>query len=359
MGCLKLTYYDKGRALEKSSLFIEKGLEKNAGAEKKCVKGYRYGFNGQERDNEWKGDGNSIAYEARIYDPRLGRFLSRDPWESKYAWQTPYAYYGNSPIAKVDWNGYGEGDGDPPKNNLGAPERSLESLKGSKATPVPEAQVKTSKNFQSRTKSGSYNYYWVPNGGTNIRQVEIDGQKKPVIDGAYYAVPLFEKTVKVMTDPGNEAVEANSTAAVYGWSIEDVVPQFSNEISVNRLPASTFINRLANYRAADVGDGPTTQNINYSVLLTFNSTSAAAYNNSIISFHQSSGISVSSQISNDLKFNKPHELHPAYNANFEFRYQMFYDQVFFSWDVVVPATFTPAIEYVAPTFMFKKQWTEY
>jgi len=33
---------------------------------------YRYGFNGKENDNEVKGEGNQIAFENRIYDPRLG-----------------------------------------------------------------------------------------------------------------------------------------------------------------------------------------------------------------------------------------------------------------------------------------------
>ncbi|MDX2172812.1 MAG: hypothetical protein SFY56_06810, partial [Bacteroidota bacterium] len=33
---------------------------------------YRYGFNGKEKDNEMKGDGNSYDFDARIYDPRLG-----------------------------------------------------------------------------------------------------------------------------------------------------------------------------------------------------------------------------------------------------------------------------------------------
>jgi RHS repeat-associated protein len=51
---------------------------------KSCAGVYGYGFQGQERDNEWKGDGNSIAYEARIYDPRLGRWLSVDPLQVEY-----------------------------------------------------------------------------------------------------------------------------------------------------------------------------------------------------------------------------------------------------------------------------------
>ena len=40
---------------------------------------YRYGFNGKENDNEVKGNGNQQDYGMRIYDPRLGRFLSIDP----------------------------------------------------------------------------------------------------------------------------------------------------------------------------------------------------------------------------------------------------------------------------------------
>ena len=110
MGCHKLTYYEGERALEVNPIFLDKGLEKKRYAEKNRVRCYRYGFNGQEKDDEWKGSGNSIAYEARIYDPRLGKMLSVDPWTSKYAWQTPYAYHANSPIESVDWKGYGDGD---------------------------------------------------------------------------------------------------------------------------------------------------------------------------------------------------------------------------------------------------------
>jgi RHS repeat-associated protein len=78
--------------------------------------GYRYGFNGMENDNEVKGQGNSIDYGARIYDPRLGRWLSTDPLTMDYPWESPYAYHKNSPIVSIDW----QGKGDPPyeKNNV-------------------------------------------------------------------------------------------------------------------------------------------------------------------------------------------------------------------------------------------------
>ena len=37
---------------------------------------YRFGFNGKENDNEVKGTGDQQDYGMRIYDPRLGKFLS-------------------------------------------------------------------------------------------------------------------------------------------------------------------------------------------------------------------------------------------------------------------------------------------
>jgi RHS repeat-associated protein len=71
---------------------------------------YRFGFNGKEQDDEVSGKGHTIAFEARVYDSRLGRFFSTDPREGEYAWQSPYAYFGNSPIAVVDVLGMGGDD---------------------------------------------------------------------------------------------------------------------------------------------------------------------------------------------------------------------------------------------------------
>jgi RHS repeat-associated protein len=67
--------------------------------------GYRYGFNGKENDNDVKGDGNQQDYGMRIYDPRLGKFLSVDPLTKQYPWLSTYHYASNSPIANVDLDG--------------------------------------------------------------------------------------------------------------------------------------------------------------------------------------------------------------------------------------------------------------
>ncbi len=67
--------------------------------------GYRYGFNGKEMDNDIYGRGNIYDYGFRIYNPRIGKFLSVDPLSPKYPWYTPYQFAGNKPIAAIDLDG--------------------------------------------------------------------------------------------------------------------------------------------------------------------------------------------------------------------------------------------------------------
>lgn len=69
------------------------------------VGSYNYGFNGKENDNEVKGSGSQQEYGMRIYDPRLGKFLSVDPLTKNYPFYTPYQFTGNSPILSVDIDG--------------------------------------------------------------------------------------------------------------------------------------------------------------------------------------------------------------------------------------------------------------
>jgi RHS repeat-associated protein len=66
---------------------------------------YRYGFNGKENDNEVKGTGNQQDYGMRIYDNRLGRFLSSDPLSRNYPWNSTFAYAENDVIRSIDLDG--------------------------------------------------------------------------------------------------------------------------------------------------------------------------------------------------------------------------------------------------------------
>ncbi|MCG9881829.1 MAG: hypothetical protein MH472_14635, partial [Bacteroidia bacterium] len=64
---------------------------------------YRFGFNGQEKDDEVSGDGNTMTAEFWEYDARLGRRWNLDP--IIYDWQSGYACINNNPIYFTDPNG--------------------------------------------------------------------------------------------------------------------------------------------------------------------------------------------------------------------------------------------------------------
>jgi RHS repeat-associated protein len=60
---------------------------------------YRYGFNGQEKDNEIYGYSAMLNFLFRMYDARLGRFWAIDPLSKQYPYNSTYAFAENSPIA--------------------------------------------------------------------------------------------------------------------------------------------------------------------------------------------------------------------------------------------------------------------
>ncbi|MCD9612159.1 RHS repeat domain-containing protein [Tenacibaculum maritimum] len=66
---------------------------------------YRYGFQGQEKDDEIKGEGNSINYKFRMHDPRVGRFLSLDPLADSFAHNSPYVFSENRVIDGTELEG--------------------------------------------------------------------------------------------------------------------------------------------------------------------------------------------------------------------------------------------------------------
>ncbi|HUH75358.1 MAG TPA: hypothetical protein VLZ75_13265 [Chitinophagales bacterium] len=71
--------------------------------EKSSAGRYRFGFNGQEQDNEIYGDGGSYTAEFWQYDPRLGRRWNVDPVVKE--WESGYAVLYNSPIVFIDEKG--------------------------------------------------------------------------------------------------------------------------------------------------------------------------------------------------------------------------------------------------------------
>ena len=63
---------------------------------------YRYGFNGQEKSNEIKGEVNSYTAKFWEYDPRTGRRWNIEPLIAKYPGLSGYASLGNNPVNLMD-----------------------------------------------------------------------------------------------------------------------------------------------------------------------------------------------------------------------------------------------------------------
>jgi hypothetical protein len=51
------------------------------------------------------GEGNALDFGARIYDSRLGRWLSVDPLQKMYSGLSPYNFVDNNPIRLIDADG--------------------------------------------------------------------------------------------------------------------------------------------------------------------------------------------------------------------------------------------------------------
>jgi len=64
---------------------------------------YRFGFNGQEKDNEISGTGNSYTAEYWQYDARLGRRWNVDPKGKPY--ESPFSVFSNNPMIMIDPEG--------------------------------------------------------------------------------------------------------------------------------------------------------------------------------------------------------------------------------------------------------------
>ncbi|MCH2236144.1 MAG: hypothetical protein MK078_18070 [Crocinitomicaceae bacterium] len=67
---------------------------------------YRYGFQGQEKDNEvYDSDGSSVNYSFRMYNSRVARFLSVDPIAKEFPHNAPYNFSENRVLDGIELEG--------------------------------------------------------------------------------------------------------------------------------------------------------------------------------------------------------------------------------------------------------------
>jgi RHS repeat-associated protein len=159
---------------------------------------YRFGFNGKEMDNEIKGEGVQYDYGFRIYDSRIGRFLSLDPLFSGYPYYTPYQFAGNRPIWAIDLDGL---------------EELCKTRK--KVIIVKEWGVQVNKRIWY---DGGGRGYFVESGETILEQGDIGGATE-VTETTYFNLPWskdYNSSTRFYTaptmNPSLDAVDPNDNS---------------------------------------------------------------------------------------------------------------------------------------------------
>lgn len=151
-------------------------------------KNYRFGFNGFEKDDEVKGDGNHISFSDYGYDPRIGRRWNVDPLTHKFPYVTPYNFVENNSTNMIDPDGR---SGEPviDKKNKIITINSTYVFYGSKATAKLAAATANEISWQNNNYGGKINY---------------KGEKYKVKFNVYYRV-VSESDEKTMAKDNKKA----------------------------------------------------------------------------------------------------------------------------------------------------------
>jgi RHS repeat-associated protein len=130
------------------------------------VSSYRYGFNGQEKDDEVSGAGNSYTAEYWQYDSRLGRRWNVDPVyvHSK----SNYCAFSNRPVIMIDPNG---------NSDYYAPNGTYLGSDGTNGTDII---IVTDKKVRSQMVKGNE---------FNLNKGIYTVYDKPLEEGTYFVLP--------------------------------------------------------------------------------------------------------------------------------------------------------------------------
>ena len=102
---VEIGYQGYALTLKESKDYWPFGLELQQSEAASTVRGkkYPYGFNGKEEENSLGLNWND--YGARFFDPATAQFTTIDPKSEQFDFQTPYAYAANNPILFEEKNG--------------------------------------------------------------------------------------------------------------------------------------------------------------------------------------------------------------------------------------------------------------
>ncbi|GAO44102.1 hypothetical protein FPE01S_03_01410 [Flavihumibacter petaseus NBRC 106054] len=188
---------------------------------------YKYGFNGKENDNDVKGIGNQQDYGMRIYDPRIGRFLSVDPISEKYPMLTPFQFSSDNPIQNIDIDGLegGSSNGAPTTTNL------------YHVTTPENAESIIKKGFNA-TENGTYsNYSWFsPKSSATGTGVPFDQEKN------------VEIKVKGVDTKGAYVITNSKVAEIEQQAFKSLTQEFGSFNSLDEAKSALSSNKYNAFR---------------------------------------------------------------------------------------------------------------
>jgi RHS repeat-associated protein len=163
---------------------------------------YRYGFNGKEKDDEIKGSGNSYDFGARLYDPRLGRWLSTDPLAAKYPDLSPYNFVANSPLIYIDPDG-----------------KRIVDANGKVIAEIKEGKVEFAKGIDARTQTLL----------TKVISTDIGNEVVKNAITAAHDIKLIVKQTKAVSNDKGQVKEVDASQEVEGYTNTRAGVTSSNE----------------------------------------------------------------------------------------------------------------------------------
>ncbi len=155
---------------------------------KEVEDGYRYGFNSMEKDDQVKGRGNSYDFGARMYDSRLGRWLTIDAKASKYPDLSPYNFVANSPLIYVDPDG---------KKIVAYDEYSQTKTLDYLADQFGDGIFSFNRKGVLKIKNRAYKAFLTSTTTTDIQKELIEAIKEVVVVKKEYQSYVFEEVSKV------------------------------------------------------------------------------------------------------------------------------------------------------------------
>ncbi len=221
--------------------FILNGYVQNVasgGGGGSTTNGYRYGFNGKEEDDEVKGDGNQQDYGMRIYDPRLGRFLSVDPITDDYPELTPYQFASNRPIQGADLDGLEFEDKAAMKKGLEELRQEQAALKQEQAAEIAWKTYQNSK----RTPLG-----WLWKGAKDSYQETIKSVSKESLSNTW------NNLKGTASDLGNMLVAKPGAAESFSSRVSNFSKGVSNSITQPIIFFGTMNTRSLNENMYGLG----------------------------------------------------------------------------------------------------------